>query len=172
MSELRHALAIDSTEFGKLHELSDEDDIVHSCGSLVDYNRATNLVTFSHELVRKYVENHKGELLVDPVDIALACLSYRSFHGFKCSRDGVGLNDYAYDFWAAHIIATRNNRSVIVEAAAFKQLGVDKQWDHHQKLYRHGYHSRNSRNVVHSLFDWNIGFLLTKPLPDERIKTW
>ena len=88
MSELEHALAIEAAEFGNLHNLPHENDIVHSCGSL-DYSCDTKLIRFGHELVRKYMEAHKSELLVDLVNIALACLSYRSFVGFTYSRDGV-----------------------------------------------------------------------------------
>lgn len=64
MQELQEVLTIKLGQ-RSLNLISTADNIIHACGSLVDNNKETDRVAFSHELVRQYVEDQKSELLFE-----------------------------------------------------------------------------------------------------------
>lgn len=176
MGELQEALVIepgmqslDSADF------TDPSDIVHSCGGLVDHDKHTEFVTFSHELVRKYVDTHKDDILFGPSVIASSILNYLLLPMFEnpdrwriVSKSG--LSEYAREFWAMHVKQTEQERSADVEVCVFERFGSigrakviirPHSWDWEKEIY-----------FIHILVDGGIDFILTEPSSDHRILHW
>ena len=114
MSELQEVLAISEGDA----ELDPDDrtppaEIVQACGNFVIYDPMSGIVGFSHDEVRKYLENrHACDLLKD-VDMAITCLTYLLFDAFEeglCSDEHSFVNrtnrypfgQYAACYWGVY----------------------------------------------------------------------
>jgi hypothetical protein len=170
--ELQEALAIDPSEPELI--ISDAEDIVRSCGSLVKHDRITDKVEFTHELVRKFIEDHRSEFIVKESEIALTCLacikSITLHQPFQ--NKAVALFDYARGFWGDHVRNTKSDRSLEVEIEVFETFGCPLGAESRLPKETSGTVPLHSVSFVHSLNDGLVGFILTKPLADDRIAEW
>jgi hypothetical protein len=117
MRELQHALAVQIGQRLDPLDITFPEVIVQSCGGLVDHNLSSNLVTFSHALVRQFLEGHQAHILRPPSEIAMVCLTYMR-HSIlaeaevwptfwqsslkSSSDDEYPLAAYVIPFWASH----------------------------------------------------------------------
>jgi hypothetical protein len=179
MPELQEALAVQTGELSLNRlNISYSADIIHACGSLLDHNRTTDNVSFSHELVRKYVEDHQSEILLGQSEIALGCLTYLSFPVFNepCDFDNLSsrlrefaFSQYASTFWAEHVKGAEK-RNIDVEIAAFDAFSSEARcYSIDQVRSFSPYDTKAVKNLFHIVAETGIGFILTLPLSDERI---
>jgi hypothetical protein len=113
MEELQEALAVDNniTELLERHKASPE-TIVKSCEDLVDYDKYTRVVKFTHDTVREFLAEHYKDQLFPPQDLAKTCLYYLGLDEFnKPCRDQKELQirlekfkftEYACEHWGFH----------------------------------------------------------------------
>jgi hypothetical protein len=113
---LLHALAVQIGQRLDPLNLTFPEVIVQSCGGLVDYNRSSNLVTFSHALVAQFLEGQQADILRPPSEIAMVCLTYMRHSILEAeawptywrsslknsSDDEYPLAAYVIHFWASH----------------------------------------------------------------------
>ena len=202
MPELQEALAIEpGARSLNRDNISEAEDIVQACGSLVDHNKDTDNITFSHELVRKYVEDHNSELLLEQSEIALSCVTYlllpvfdkpctenvlsfllppsfpvvhkpRSENDVSKREREFALSVYACSFWGDHIRETKNERNVEVEVAVFDAFRSEDRCNAILETQRVPDFVENfGTSLIHLVCRERIGFILTMPLPDNRITT-
>jgi hypothetical protein len=82
--QLREALAVDVGDEDLDREtVPSPEAVIRVCGGLVDYDRSTELVTFSHETVRPYLEEYELGSLPTHLDLCRTCLVYLSFPAFS-----------------------------------------------------------------------------------------
>jgi hypothetical protein len=137
MSELREAIAIqeDDVELGE-EDLTQVDDIVKACGSLVVHSPETGNVAFSHEMVQQFLEEKYNDYLFPESAIAKTCLAYLLFdtfdegpaqdeETFKARRQKRPFAEYAAYYWGPHVKgAAAEDDPQIVEMVL--RLGVSK----------------------------------------------
>jgi hypothetical protein len=174
MAKLQEALAIipGEVKFDRSN-ISAVEDIVRTCGSLVNHDKSTDTVSFSHALVKKFLEDHQSEYMVKESDIALTCLTSMTAHLHKdswSSQQKIPLSHYAQVFWSAHVKNTQGDRNLQVEMGVFEAFGYPLEVLPEAQLQATlrvpaGYHS----HFVTAVVDKGIGFILTNPLTDDRI---
>lgn len=168
MAELQEALAIEPGEEELI--ISGAEDIVRSCGSLVKHDTFTDKVEFTHELVRKFIEDHQSEFMVKESAITLICLAcINSILRGPLRNKAIALFDYAREFWGEHLRNMENDRSVEVELKIFEIFCNPLQAPAEETPYTP---VDLDRYFVQVLAEYGVGFILTRPLPDERIADW
>jgi hypothetical protein len=163
--------------------ISDADDIIHACGSLIEHNSLIQSVTFSHETVRKYLEDHKDEMLCEPWEIALSCLTYLLYHEFDepapdgdtvpATRKDLTLGNYASLFWPEHVRESEKDRKIEVEIAVFDAFRSSRRCrviaeaggsGPYNDLIWHGLY-----NLIWKAWKERLGLIFTKSLPGDAI---
>jgi hypothetical protein len=128
MAELRDAIAIreEDVDLGE-EDLTQVDDIVQACGSLVVHYPETGIVGYSHEMVQQFLKQRYSDYLLPEVAIAKTCLAYLLFdtfddgpaqdeETFKGRRQRRPFALYASYYWGPHIKgATSEDDSEIME---------------------------------------------------------
>jgi len=134
MEELQEALAVDEnvTELLERHKTAPE-TIVKSCEDLVDYDKYTRVVKFTHDTVREFLEEHCKDQLFPPRDLAKTCLYYIGLDEFnKPCPDQKALQsrlekfkfmEYACEQWGFHGRGTPEDE-VDIEEVTFRTLGT------------------------------------------------
>jgi len=132
MEELQEALAVDEDvkELLERHKVAPE-TIVKSCEPLVDYDKFTRVVKFTHDTVREFLEEHCQDQLYPPQDLAKTCLYYLGLDEFnKPCRDQKALQirlekfkftEYACEYWGFHGRGTPKDEAEI-EEVTFRTL--------------------------------------------------
>jgi hypothetical protein len=165
MPELQEALAI---EIGVVsfnpEDVTSPEDIISTCGGLVDQNEYSGLVTFSHETVRPFLEEH--EMTLSHSDLCRTCLTYLQLPMFGVWGDSQYYNKftrfkfrwYAAGYWATHAVQSR--RDVQLETAILETLQ-----DRRDAIatLRHEDH-KVGRTVLHTLIENGLSFIFTMPL--------
>ena len=84
MAELREAIEVREHDVSlEEDDLTPEKDIIEECRSLVRYDVADGVVSFSHEQVREYLGSKHMDNLMTEVELAKICLSYLLFDVFE-----------------------------------------------------------------------------------------
>jgi ankyrin repeat protein len=119
MMELREAIAVEEGDIGlEDDDLIPGDELVELCGSLVRYDTASDLVSFSHERVQDFLRTRHLDRMLDQSVLAKTCLTYLQFTVFQsgpCPDEDALSNRtkshpfslYAARFWADHIKSAR-----------------------------------------------------------------
>jgi hypothetical protein len=98
--------------------------ITSTCGGFVNHDLDTDLVTFSHETVRQFLEEHVSSSLFSHLVLARTCLTYLRIPEFEklwgytkyTQQPGIlEFSGYAANFWATHAVLTE--RDVGLETA-------------------------------------------------------
>jgi len=77
MRELQEALVIRIGVLSLDRDLiTNSSIIVRLCGGFVNHDKDNDLVTFSHETVREFLEKHKLGMLPSQAEISRKCLTY------------------------------------------------------------------------------------------------
>jgi hypothetical protein len=177
MAELQEALAIEPGE-PELNrsKISDPEDIVRTCGSLVIHKKYSDKVEFSHELVRKFIDGHQSELTFKESDIALRCLVCFSFpriiFGPPMQWNKFALKYYVLEFWAEHVRNTKGERSVEVDMAVFEAFASPLETRRKTIQGLKDMAQLLSMNFINIVREARVEFIYNEPLPDERIAAW
>jgi len=128
--------------------LASPETILEICGGLIDHSKETQLVTFSHALVRQFLEQNIPDLnpAKSHASLALNCLAYlysvfnqslNDYHGQLQLSRNFRLSYYAASFWADHAIASERNPDV--EAAILELFKTQERRNATNQLLIHGY---------------------------------
>lgn len=141
MSELQEALAV-SVDVPSLrrHLITSASKIVSVCGGLLNHDKASDLVTFSHETVREFLRKGKVGMMPSHSEIGRTCLTYIQLHPrvgevqtqFVPLVPGLGrppfydlrFTNYAITNWVQHALLSR--RSIELETAILQTFASDK----------------------------------------------
>lgn len=179
MSELREALAlqVDGPSLDK-DDMPDEELVVRTCGGLLDHHRDDDLVTFSHETVRPFLEEHELEFLPSHTDLSKACLAYLALPEFEkpCQiwkefqerRSKFQFIDYSAKFWAAH--AVQSDRNVELEQVIIKIFGSYGRTDAMEQTRKRGENYTKGKSLLHVLIENDLAFIFTSLSGDESIQ--
>lgn len=109
-------------------------EIIATCSGFVNHDLKTGLVTFSHETVRQFLEEHESSSLFSPLVLSRTCLAYlrlpeieKLFLDTRYAESGgqpkifFEFRYYAGKFWATH--AALSERDVKLETAILETLG-------------------------------------------------
>jgi len=127
MSELREALAIEiGVASFNPQDMTTAEEIILTCGGFIDHNEGSNLVTFSHETVRPFLEEYELISLPSHSELCRTCLTYLQLPEFEnpgvelaqCEKrkEEFKFSNYAARFWAAHAVQSKRDVQ-LVEAA-------------------------------------------------------
>jgi hypothetical protein len=184
MAELREAIAIreDDVDLGE-EDLTEADDIVQACGSLVVHYPETGIVTFSHEMVQQFLEQRYSDYLLPELAIAKTCLAYLLFdtfddgptqdeETFEVRRQRRPFALYTSCYWGPHIkgatseddpeivalvsrLAMSNKRLESVAQFCFEEMGF--RWADAGPKYR-------GKRLIHMLAEDGVVALASKTL--------
>ena len=176
MSELREALAIriGSPSLDDLQTLQrDATEIVRICGGLVSHNKVSDLVTFSHETVKPFLENYKLANLPSQANLCKTCLTYLSLPPLDKPSQGeeyeerkkiFQFSDYAARFWATHAIQSKRN--IEIETAILETFKSDKRREAMEELkFRYW---RKRKSLLHVLIENRLTFIFMSPVLSEE----
>jgi hypothetical protein len=177
MAELQEVLALD--EDGPSLDLDyglPADQVVRLCGGLITHDRALDLVTFSHETVRSFLEEECISL-PSHADITRTCLAYLRLPPFEKPhprspvqrRVGFEFSYYAAKFWGTH--AAQAERDVHLESAILDTFTSSGRLDAVEQLRASHWLYRSGRSLLHVLIANKLSFIFTSPVSkDERFQ--
>ena len=189
MSELRQALAIPK-DYSSSNLFDDIDNkraraIIQTCGGLVRHSQDTDLVTFSHETARSFLESddpkiksflqeHQLDPLPSHSDLCRTCLSHLRLPEFE--RPCAGGNElswrwlkfefgkYAAQFWATHAIQSeRESETEIMILETFKSQGRRDSIEQLRFWY-----DTTGMSLLHLLIENRLAFIFMSALPSEK----
>jgi hypothetical protein len=150
--------------------------VITTCGSLVEHDRKSNLVTFSHETVRPFLEENEVGNLLSHSDLAKTCLTYLGFPEFEKSiEDGheyeemVGtfrFSKYAANFWEHARLA---EREVALDKTILAILSSDVRRDSISRLHYGGRLHTPGQPIMHTLIENQLSFIFIHPLAHETL---
>ena len=115
ISELQQAIAIENAMRDlTMDDVTPADVIVESCLSLVQHDKISGVVSFSHDTVREYLEERCSDQLRPMLVMAMSCLTYLSFDvfeagacpdddAFRMRKQNYPFGQYAALFWGVHV---------------------------------------------------------------------
>ena len=174
MSELQEALAIriDRPSLQR-HLIAEPTEIVRACGGLVTHSKDSDLVTFSHETVRPFLEKHKLTSLPSHSVVCKTCLTYLQLPPLEKPCQGMASNkrkeefkfsDYAARFWSIH--AVHSEREVELETKVLETFSSDGRREAMGQLECSYYTKRKS--LLHVLIERHLAFIFTSPLSTDQ----
>ena len=174
MPELQEALAI---EIGvaslNQQDITGAEEIISTCGGFVDHNQDSDLVTFSHETVRPFLEEHEFKSLPSHSVLCKTCLTYLQLPPFEkpCKRQDSDqrqvefkLGNYAATFWANH--AVQCEREFELETTILETFRSDGRREAMEQLSDHYYTQRKS--LLHVLIEARLTFIFASPLSNDE----
>jgi hypothetical protein len=113
IDELSEALSVvDDSEDLEVDLIPEPESIVKACESLVEIDKVSREVRFTHQTVDEFLRNYCASEMLLMVDLAKTCLIYLGFSGFdRTCRDGMSLylrcqkykfSRYAANAWGFH----------------------------------------------------------------------
>jgi hypothetical protein len=115
IDELCEALSIQEDCDDLQEELIPEPDfVVKTCESLVEVDKESREVRFTHQTVKDFLQGHDTSLMLSNIDLAKVCLVYLGFSEFEKRCDALDLatwdarmrkykfSQYAILFWGLH----------------------------------------------------------------------
>jgi hypothetical protein len=158
IGELCEALAITNDSEDLQEDLIPEPDwIISTCESLVEVDKFSREVRFTHQTVDDFLRGHCTEQMLSTVDIAKKCLTYLAFSGFdepcrelQCLQKRLGkyrFGRYAAQFWGLHMQGEGERRVEVRERlyAAFKS--AEREYSLHQLRYVNPYYLPNANGL-------------------------
>jgi hypothetical protein len=185
MAELQEVLALDEDSPAlDLDDCVDAETLEMMCGGLIVHDRDRDLVTFSHETVRPFLETQECMSIPSHSVISMTCLAYfrlppfENPHPPKEPRKEFKFGYYAADFWAVHAVQDAE-RDVRLELAILETLRSDGRRHAMEQLknpvwYGPGYeHVGYEKSLLHVLIQNSLSFIFTSPeSTDERVQTY
>lgn len=124
MGELLEALVVEDSEPEDqlddiLKQMIAPIDVIDSCKSLVQYEKSSGLVRFSHDTVQEFIADHI-EGLPPPLHLAKSCLDYLTLDNFdEVHRNSRPFRQYAAQFWDVHTREAEESHDVQQAALRF-----------------------------------------------------
>lgn len=148
--------------------------VITTCGSLVEHDKKSNLVTFSHETVRPFLEENEVGNLLSHSDLAKTCLTYLGFPEFEQSiedyveyEEMVGtfrFSEYAANAWEHARLA---KREAALDKTILAILSSDVRRNSISRL-RHGRWLLNpGQSIMHILIENQLSFIFMHPLAHD-----
>jgi hypothetical protein len=122
MPEMQEALAIEIRAPSlDPRAITPAEEIISTCGGFLNYDLDTDLVTFSHETVRQFLEDHVSSSLFSHLVLSRTCLAYLGlpeleklypytrFAEYVKQLEIFKFSDYAAKFWATHAVLTERD---------------------------------------------------------------
>ena len=173
MPELQEVLAIEIGVPSLIRQdISSAEEIISSCGGFVVYSLDNDLVTFSHETVRPFLEkNDVISLPFHPV-LGKTCLTYLQLSPFDnpCTyedyhkrKEEFVFSDCAAKFWASH--AVQSERDVELETMILEVFGSDGRREAMEQLCDR-YYTRN-KSLFHVLIESRLTSIFTSPVSSD-----
>lgn len=171
MSQLQEALAIRiGHPFLQQHLIVDATEIVRVCGGLISHNEVNDLVSFSHETVRSFLETSKFGDLPSHSILVKTYLTYLQFPIFDNPHDCEDWNEiltehalggYAANFWAIHV--GQSGWEVELEESILKTFSPLEGWQKAVYQVRGGYYNEGV-SLLQFLLENRLAFIFTRPL--------
>ena len=175
MPELQEALAI---EIGvaslNQQDITSAEEMISACGGFVDHNQDSDLVTFSHETVRPFLEEHELKSLPSHSVLCKTCLTYLRLPPFEkpCRRQDYyqrpaefKLGNYAATFWANH--AVQSEREVEIETTILETFRSDGRREAMEQL-ESGPYCTERKSLLHVLIETRLTFMFASPLSNDE----
>ena len=170
MSELQEALAIEiGVASFNPQDMTTAEEIILTCGGFLDHNEDSNLVTFSHETVRPFLQEYELMSLPSHSELCRTCLTYlqlpeldnpTSWQRADRRKDKFSL--YAARFWAIHAI--QSERNVQLEASILETFNCGQDRRDAIDQLRETYAIRG-KSLLHIFIE--NGLRSTFPLPQS-----
>ena len=171
MGELQEALALDLEGPSlDINDCLEPHQVVSICGGLVIHNQVNDLVTFSHETVRPFLETTS---LPSHLVLSKTCLAYLRLPPLEKPSEGFDLDQrkkefqfsvYAATFWAKHSVQA--GRDLQLEIAILETFSSDGRRDAMAQL-RDRYNARR-KSLLHVLIENSLSFIFWSPISREE----
>jgi len=172
MSELREALAIEiGVASFNPQDMTTAEEIILTCGGFIDHNEGSNLVNFSHETVRPFLEEYELISLPSHSELCRTCLTYLQLPEFENPMEEPSLwskrkeefkfSDYAAQFWATHAVQSKRDVQ-LVEAAILETFCSQGRRDAIDELKDYFFPCKG-KSLLHIFIENRLGS--TFPLP-------
>ena len=175
MPELQEALAV---EIGvaslNQQDITSVEEMISTCGGFVDHNQDSDLVTFSHETARPFLEEHELKSLPSHSVLCKTCLTYLQLSPFEkpCKpyhyderKEEFKLSDYAATFWANH--AVQSEREVELETTIVEAFSTDGLRESMAQL-NDPYDPTGRQSLLHVLIETRLTFMFASPLSNDE----
>jgi hypothetical protein len=175
MDELCEALAVNiGDEDLDRDAMPSAEMVVTTCGSLVEHDKETGLVKFSHETVRPFLEKGESGNLLSHSDLAKTCLTYLGFPEFEEPVSSVTesvrrVRNFRFSKYAAEF--SRHARLAVREEALDKTI-LTVLSSHQRRVsmlqLRSGGHvPSDPRSILHVLIEDQLSFIFIRPFAHE-----
>jgi len=174
MSELQEALAI---RIGRpslqRHLIADPREIIRACGGLVNHDKDSDLVTFSHQTVRPFLEEHKLTSLPSHSVLCKTCLTYLQLPRLEkpCGRfamikrkEEFKFGEYAARFWSVH--AVQSKREAEVETKVLETFYSDERREAMDE-FLYGLCIKR-KSLLHVLIERRLAFIFVSPSSSDE----
>jgi len=112
-------------------DLEKPEFILDSCGSLILWDRATDIIGFSHYTVSQFFKENAAGNIEPELYIARTCLIYLGFRGLCKGAESLHTRmmkykfaKYASDFWGAHLEDENIENDDLIQHLVLKDFGV------------------------------------------------
>ena len=177
MSELQEVLALRDDQDCPSLDTDDcpvPDSLIQTCGGLVAHDRDSDLITFSHETVRPFLEFHAPTSLPSHQVLCRTCLTYLQLREFEnpCDQEDwrkrkeeFKFSDYAAAFWATHANQL-SERELKLEEEICETFRPDGRRKAMAQL-RSEYYAQQ-KSLLHVLIENGLSRMFISPLPDGQ----
>jgi ankyrin repeat protein len=183
MDELREVLAIEAGVASlDPDSMPAPDLVVRTCGGLIAYEQGNGLVRFSHETVRRFLNQNELGNLPSHSDICKTCLTYLRLPPLEkpCGHDWYEydkrieefkLSEYAARFWASHAVETETKRNVELETAILDTFSRDGRREAMEEL-RYRYYDTKQKSLLHVLIENQLAFIFMNPVSKAEYRMY
>jgi hypothetical protein len=176
MSELQEVLALQNDQDGPSLDMDycpSPNSVIQACGGLVAHDQDTDLITFSHETVRPFLESHAPASLPSHAVLCKTCLTYLRLPRLLSPYDDeeflkrtaeLRFSGYAAEFWAPH--ARQSEREVEIETEILDLFRSDERRRVvRSKLY---FDSIWAKSLLHVLIENGLTFIFLELVSNEE----
>jgi hypothetical protein len=179
MSELVEVLALQNDHDGPFLDVDycpSLDTVIQACGGLVAHDRDSDLITFSHETVRPFLETNPPASLPSHSVLCKTCLTYLRLPPFqeRCHAGKKFLERmkefrfsvYAANYWATH--ARQSGREIEIENEILALFKSDGRREAVEELKSDHIPVRRMKSLLQVLIENRLTFIFLEPLSSEE----
>jgi hypothetical protein len=177
MSELQEVLALQNGHDGPSLDVDycpSPDSVIQACGGLVSHDRDSDLITFSHETVRPFLESNDPKSLPSHPNLCKTCLTYLRLPPFQKPCDGeefperlaeLRFSVYAAEYWATH--ARQSGREIEIETEILDLFKSTGRRDAVEQLKSDLEFHSGMKSLLHFLIENRMTFIFLEPVSSE-----
>jgi len=177
MSELQEAVAIEiGVPSFNSEDMTTIEVIILTCGGFIDHNEGSNLVTFSHETVRPFLEEYELNSLPSHSELCRTCLTYLQLPEFENPieewslrlkrKEEFKFSDYAAQFWPTHAVQSKRDIQ-LVEAAILETFCSQGRRDAIEEL-KGFYDDYLGKSLLHIFIENRLSSTFPLPLSGDE----